>query len=65
MLTPRRGKPCYLVRTLCGTRCPTLCGRGVPPCAVTLCGDLVRHRLSKVTTLCHNLVRDLVRTLCG
>ena len=63
MLTPPRGTPCNLVRTLCGTRCSALCGLGAPPCAVTLCGDLVRHRLPKVTTLCHNLVRDLVRDL--
>ena len=48
MLTPRSVQPCNLVRTLCGARCPALCGRGAPPCAVTLCGDLVPHWLSKI-----------------
>ena len=29
-------------------RCSTLCRRGAPPCAVTLCRDLVPQRLSKI-----------------
>ena len=48
MLTPRGVPPCTLVPTLCRARCPALCRRGAPPCAVTLCRDLVPQRLSKI-----------------